>query len=172
VSNIVRFDTTDYGVHFGSEVKVFDASPYYSERDAKRYSRSIQYAVHAAETALKNAGIEDSHSVDVTRAGVMITSGIGGMDVYYETSVALGTRGPRRVSPFFIPMAIVNLVPGEVAIRMGWMGPNWAPVSACASSNHSIISAADQIRLGRAVLCLQVVLKKRYVRWVWVVLRL
>ncbi len=150
VSNIIRFDTSDYGVHFGSEVKVFDASPYYSERDAKRYSRSIQYAVHAAETALKNAGIEDSHSVDITRAGVMITSGIGGMDTYYETSVALGTRGPRRVSPFFIPMAIVNMVPGEVAIRMGWMGPNWAPVSACASSNHSIISAADQIRLGRA----------------------
>ncbi len=150
VSNIIRFDTSDYGVHFGSEVKVFDASPYYSERDAKRYSRSIQYAVHAAETALKNAGIEDSHSVDITRAGVMITSGIGGMDTYYETSVALGTRGPRRVSPFFIPMAIVNMVPGEVAIRVGWMGPNWAPVSACASSNHSIISAADQIRLGRA----------------------
>lgn len=150
VSNIIRFDTSDYGVHFGSEVKIFDASPYYSERDAKRYSRSIQYAVHAAETALKNAGIEDSHSVDITRAGVMITSGIGGMDTYYETSVALGTRGPRRVSPFFIPMAIVNMVPGEVAIRMGWMGPNWAPVSACASSNHSIISAADQIRLGRA----------------------
>jgi 3-oxoacyl-[acyl-carrier-protein] synthase II len=150
VSNIIRFDTSDYGVHFGSEVKVFDASPYYSERDAKRYSRSIQYAVHAAETALKNAGIEDSHSVDITRAGVMIASGIGGMDTYYETSVALGTRGPRRVSPFFIPMAIVNMVPGEVAIRMGWMGPNWAPVSACASSNHSIISAADQIRLGRA----------------------
>ncbi|MFA6342998.1 MAG: beta-ketoacyl synthase N-terminal-like domain-containing protein, partial [Fibrobacteraceae bacterium] len=92
VSNIIRFDTSDYGVHFGSEVKVFDASPYYSERDAKRYSRSIQYAVHAAETALKNAGIEDSHSVDITRAGVMITSGIGGMDTYYETSVALGTR--------------------------------------------------------------------------------
>ena len=150
VSNVIRFDTSAYAVHFGSEVKVFDASPYYSERDAKRYSRSIQYAVHAAETALKNAGIEDSHSVDITRAGVMITSGIGGMDTYYETSVALGTRGPRRVSPFFIPMAIVNMVPGEVAIRMGWMGPNWAPVSACASSNHSIISAADQIRLGRA----------------------
>ena len=135
VSNVTRFDTTAYAVHFGSEVKVFDASPYYSERDAKRYSRGIQYAVHAAETALKNAGI-DPKAEDVTRAGVMLTSGIGGMDTYYETSVVLGTRGPRRVSPFFIPMSIVNMVPGEVAIRLGWMGPNWAPVSACASSNR------------------------------------
>lgn len=149
VSNVTRFDTSAYAVHFGSEVKVFDASPYYSERDAKRYSRGIQYGVHAAETALKNAGI-DPKAEDVTRAGVMLTSGIGGMDSYYETSVTLGTRGPRRVSPFFIPMSIVNMVPGEVAIRLGWMGPNWAPVSACASSNHSIISAVDQIRLGRA----------------------
>ncbi len=149
VSNVTRFDTSAYAVHFGSEVKVFDASPYYSERDAKRYSRSIQYGVHAAETALKNAGI-DPKAEDVTRAGVMLTSGIGGMDTYYETSVVLGTRGPRRVSPFFIPMSVVNMVPGEIAIRLGWMGPNWAPVSACASSNHSIISAVDQIRLGRA----------------------
>lgn len=150
VSNIIRFDTEAFAVHFASEIKIFDASPYYNERDAKRYSRCIQYGVHAAETALKNAGISDPKSVDITRAGVMITSGIGGMDTYYETSVALGTRGPRRVSPFFIPMSIVNMVPGEVAIRLGWMGPNWAPVSACSSSNHSIISAMDQIRLGRA----------------------
>ncbi len=151
VSLVDRFDMTNYDVKFGAQVKDFDASPYYSERDASRYARSIQYAVHSVETALKMAGINDSRQdVDITRAGVMLTSGIGSMDIYYENSVIIGTKGPRRVSPFFIPMSIINMVPGEVSIRLGWMGPNWAPVSACASANHAIISAADQIRLGRA----------------------
>jgi len=151
VGLIDRFDTEAYPVKFAGQVREFDASPYYSERDRKRVSRSIQYAVHSAETALKMAGIEDSKTaVDVTRAGVVVGSGMGGMEIYYESSVNLGTKGPRSVSPFFVPQAIANMVAGEVAIRTGWMGPNWSPVSACATSNHSFITAADQIRLGRA----------------------
>jgi len=148
---IDRFDTEAYSVKFAGQIKEFDATPYYNERDRKHISRNIQYAVHAAETALKMAGIEDSRTaVDVTRAGIIVGSGMGGMDIFYESSVNLGTRGPRRVSPFFVPQAIANMVAGEIAIRTGWMGPNWSPVSACASSNHSFITAADQIRLGRA----------------------
>ncbi|MCL2283621.1 MAG: beta-ketoacyl-ACP synthase II [Fibromonadales bacterium] len=148
---IDRFNTEAYSVKFAGQIKEFDASPYYSERDRKRISRNIQYAVHAAETALKMAGIEDPKTaVDVTRAGIIVGSGMGGMEIYSESSVNLSTKGPRGVSPFFVPQAIANMVAGEIAIRTGWMGPNWSPVSACATSNHSFITAADQIRLGRA----------------------
>ena len=149
ISNIIRFNTDAYDVDFAGEIKDFDPSPYFNVRDAKRYSRNIQYVVHSAMTALENAGL-DPKSVDPTRAGVILASGMGGMDVYYETSVTLSTRGPGRVSPFFIPMVISNMGSGEVSIRLGWMGPSFTPVSACASSNRSIISAVDQIRLGRA----------------------
>lgn len=149
VSKIERFNTDAYDVRFAGEIKAFDPSSYFSVRDAKRYSRNIQYVVHSAMKALENAGLAPD-SVDPTRAGVILASGMGGMDVYYETSVTLANRGPSRVSPFFIPMVISNMGSGEVSIRLGWMGPSFTPVSACASSNHSIISAVDQIRLGRA----------------------
>lgn len=149
VSTITHFDTSAYEVHFAAEVKEFDASPYFSDRDQKRYSRNIQYAVSAASDAVKSSGL-DVESLDKTRAGVIIASGMGGMDVYYDTSAALANKGPRRVSPFFIPMAITNMAAGEVSIRFGFMGPNFSTTSACASSNHALIAAADQIRLGRA----------------------
>ncbi|MDR0516177.1 MAG: beta-ketoacyl-ACP synthase II [Fibromonadaceae bacterium] len=152
---IDRFDIEAYPVKFAGQIKEFDASPYYSERDRKRISRSIQYAVHAAETALKMAGIEDSKTdVDVKRAAIAVGSGMGGMEIFYESSVNLGTKGPKGVSPFFVPQAIANMVAGEIGIRTGWMGANWSPVSACATSNHSFITAADQIRLGRADIAL------------------
>lgn len=149
VTMIDRFDTEAYSVKFAGQVRNFDASPYYNERDAARTARNIQYAVHAAESALKMAGLEPK-GVDVNRAGIMIGSGMGGMEVFYDNSVQLETKGPRRVSPFFVPMAIGNMAAGEVGIRLGWMGPNWAPMSACATSNHSIMTAADQIRMGRS----------------------
>jgi len=149
VGPIDRFNIEAYSVKFAGQVRNFDASPYYNDRDAARTARNIQYAVHAAETAVKMAGI-DPKGIDVKRAGVMIGSGMGGMEVFYDNAVVLEAKGPRRVSPFFVPMAIANMAAGEVGIRMGWMGPNWAPMSACATSNHSIMTAADQIRLGRA----------------------
>lgn len=150
VSLIDRFSTEGFSVKIGGQIRNFDASPYYSERDASRTSRNIQYAMHAAVSALKMAGIEDTRSVDVSRAGVIVGSGMGGMEVFYDSAVALHTKGPRRVSPFFVPQAIANMVAGEIGIRLGWMGANWSPVSACATSNHAFITAADQIRLGRA----------------------
>lgn len=149
VSTIEHFDTSAYEVHFAAEVKEFDASPYFSDRDQKRYSRNIQYAVSAASDAVKSSGL-DLDFIDKSRAGVIIASGMGGMDVYFDTSAALANKGPRRVSPFFIPMAITNMAAGEVSIRFGFMGPNFSTTSACASSNHALIAAADQIRLGRA----------------------
>ncbi|GBU25631.1 3-oxoacyl-ACP synthase [Fibrobacteria bacterium R8-3-H12] len=143
---IDRFDTEAFSVKFAGQIREFEPP-----RESKRLSRSTQYAVYAAEQALKMAGIEDPKSaVDVKRAAVIVGSGMGGMEIFYQSSVNLGTKGPRQVSPFFVPQAIANMPAGEIAIRTGWMGPNWAPVSACATSNHSFITAADQIRLGRA----------------------
>jgi len=143
---IDRFSTETFPVKFAGQVREFTPPP-----ESKRLSRSVQYAVYAATEALKMAGIEDPKTaVDVTRAGVVVGSGMGGMEIYYESSVNLATKGPRSVSPFFVPQAIANMVAGEIGIRTGWMGPNWSPVSACATSNHSFITAADQIRLGRA----------------------
>lgn len=149
VGPIDRFDTEAYSVKFAGQIRNFDASPYYNERDAARTARNIQYAVHASHTALQMAGI-DPKAEDPKRCGAIIGSGMGGMDVFYDNAVALEARGPRRVSPFFVPMAILNMASGEVGIRLGWMGPNFAPVSACATSNHAFIAAMDQIRLGRA----------------------
>lgn len=149
VSYIDRFNTDEYEVHFGGEVKVFDPTPFFSERDLKRYPRNVQYAVHSAMNALEDAALSPD-SVDVTRAGVILSSGMGGVDVYYNGSIALATKGPRRVSPYFMPMVISNMGSNLVSIRLGWMGPSFATLSACASSNYSIISAVDQIRLGRA----------------------
>lgn len=149
VSNIEKMDTSAYDVHFASEVKDFDDSAYFNARDQKRYSRNIRYAVYAALHAVENSGL-DLEKLDKSRAGVIVASGMGGMDIYYDGSATLATKGPRRVSPFFIPMSITNMATGEISIRLGFMGPNFVTTSACASSNHALIAAADQIRLGRA----------------------
>ena len=130
-------------------VKEFDGSEYFSSRDQSRFSKCIQYAVYSAFQALKNAGI-DPKAEDPSRSGVIIGAGIGGMNTYTENAVTWGNRGPSRVSPFFIPMSITNMPAGEVSNRTGWMGPCFAVVSACATSNHSIAAAFDAIRLGRA----------------------
>lgn len=149
VSNIEKMDTSAYEVHFASEVKQFNDDAYFNARDQKRYSRNIRYAVYAAMHAVEDSGLK-LETVDKSRAGVIVASGMGGMDIYYDGSAALATKGPRRVSPFFIPMSITNMATGEISIRLGFMGPNFVTTSACASSNHALIAAADQIRLGRA----------------------
>ncbi len=149
ITPIDRFDTAAYSVHFGGEIKSYDSSAWFSERDAKRTARNIIYGVGASKNALEMAGLTEG-SYDPLRAGVIVGSGMGGMEIFADNSVALVNRGPRRVSPFFIPMAIPNMVAGEISIQTGLMGPNWSIVSACATSNHCIMSAADQIRLGRA----------------------
>lgn len=148
VSAIERFDTENYAVKFASEVKKFDYTPFFSDRDAKRTSRNIMYQVHSVEKALAMAGLAKD-AVDIHRAGLIFGSGVSGIEIFQDSSVACMTKGPRRVSPFFVPMAISNMAAGMIGMRLGWMGPNFATVSACASSNHAIMTAADQIRLGR-----------------------
>jgi 3-oxoacyl-[acyl-carrier-protein] synthase II len=148
VSAIERFDTEHFAVKFAGEVKQFDYSPYFSDHDARHASRNIMYQIHSVEKALEMAGLARD-AVDVHRAGIILGSGMGGLEVIQDNAVTCMTKGPRRVSPFFVPMAISNMAAGETAIRLGWMGPNFSTVSACATSNHAIMTAADQIRLGR-----------------------
>ena len=149
VSNITRFDTSAYPVHFAGEVKEFDGSAYFDAKEIGRTSRYIQYLMHAALTAVERAGLKDA-KIDITRAGMILGSGMGGIEIFTENAVLLETKGPKRVSPFFIPMAITNMGSGMVAMRLGWRGPNWSVSSACATGNHAFATAADQIRLGRA----------------------
>lgn len=149
VSNITRFDTSAYAVHFAGEIKEFDASEWFDAKEIGRTSRYIQYIVHAAMKAVAYAGL-DKPGLDVTRAGMVLGSGMGGIEVFTENAALLETKGPKRVSPFFIPMSITNMGSGMAAMRLGWRGPNWSVSSACATGNHALASAADQIRLGRA----------------------
>ncbi len=149
VGNIIRFDTSAYAVHFAGEVQSFDGSLYFDAKEIGRTSRYIQYLVHAAMTAVENSGIR-SEKININRAGMILGSGMGGIEYFTENAALLESKGPKRVSPFFIPMAITNMGSGMVAIRLGWRGPNWSVSSACATGNHAIATAADQIRLGRA----------------------
>ena len=148
VGFIERFDASAYPTQFAGEVKGFDATTCFDPKEAQRTSRYIQYLMHAALQAVKQAGF-DQTPPRLNRAGAILGSGMGGIEVFTENAQLLGSKGFKRVSPFFIPMAITNMGSGMVAMRLGWRGPNWATTSACTTANHAMISAADQIRLGR-----------------------
>jgi len=150
VRKIQRFSTDKFKVQFAGEVQEFDPSPYFEPKEVARTSRYIQYVMHCGIEAVKQAGLYESKDLDKHRAGIIVGSGMGGIDVFTENSQALEKRGPNRVSPFFIPEAISNMGCGMLGIALKWMGPNWSCTSACATGNHSIMVAADQIRLGRA----------------------
>src|SRR5262245_45628947 len=124
ISNITRLDTSAYAVHFAGEIKEFDGSPYFDPKEIGRTSRFVQYMMHAAVTAVQRSGLQD-HKLDITRAGMVLGSGMGGIEVFTENAANLVTKGPKRVSPFFIPMSITNMASGMVAMNLGWRGPNW-----------------------------------------------
>lgn len=149
IAPIERFDASAYSTNFAGEVRGFDPTRHFEAKEAQRTSRYIQYLMHASLQAVKQAGL-DTRPPDLDRAGIILGSGMGGIEVFTENAVLLGTKGPKRVSPFFIPMAITNMGSGMVSIRLGWRGPNWTVTSACATANHALATAADQIRLGRA----------------------
>ncbi len=146
---VQRFDATGYGTTFACEVRDFDPTTCFEAKEAARTSRYIQYLMHASLQAVKQAGL-DASPPEPSRAGVVLGSGMGGIEVFTENAIALGTKGPKRVSPFFIPMSITNMGSGMVSMRLGWRGPNWCVTSACTTANHALATAADQIRLGRA----------------------
>jgi 3-oxoacyl-[acyl-carrier-protein] synthase II len=146
---ITKFDAAKLSVRFACEVKGFDALRYMDRKEARRYDLFAQFALAAAHQAVTQAGLEDKVP-DPDRVGVVIGSGIGGMQTYEENCKAFVTKGPDRVSPFFVPMFIPDIAAGLVSIRYGLKGPNYATVSACASSAHAIGDSFNLIRHGQA----------------------
>lgn len=146
---ITRFDTTAFSVKIACEVKGFDPLEWFSAKEARKFDSFVHYAVAASEMALADAGLEITDE-NAERVGVVIGSGIGGFPMIERNNRALFEKGPRRVSPFFIPGAIINMSSGLVSIRTGAKGPNAAPVTACATSAHAIGDAALYIRAGYA----------------------
>jgi len=146
---ITYFDTTDFATTFACELKDFKADAYIDRKSADRMDPYCQYGVIAADQALKDSGL-DLNSIDPTRIGVVHGSGIGGMTIYDQQFRQYLNRGPRRVSPFFIPMLIPDICAGQISIRNGLMGPNYATASACATSLHSIMDAFMILQMGMA----------------------
>lgn len=149
VAPITRFDPTGYETTFAAEVKGFDASERLGRKDARRTDRYTHYAVAAALEALDASGltIDDSNA---ERVGVLIGSGMGGAETLDAGMETVLTAGPKRLSPFFMPMFLGNMASGTVAIATGAKGPNYSPVSACASSGHAIGEAMEILRRGDA----------------------
>ncbi|HTO92036.1 MAG TPA: beta-ketoacyl-ACP synthase II [Candidatus Sulfotelmatobacter sp.] len=146
---ITRFDTSAYETRFACEVKDFSVEPVLDRKEAKRMDRFVQFAVMASHEALERSGIDRS-KVNLDRFGVLIGSGIGGMETFESQHRALLEKGPGRVSPFFIPMMISDMAAGQVSIQFGLRGPNFCTVSACASGAHAIGEALRLLRAGDA----------------------
>jgi 3-oxoacyl-[acyl-carrier-protein] synthase II len=146
---ITRFDASTYDTRFACEVKDFSLEGITDRKDAKRMDRFVQFAVAASHEAIPSAGL-DLDALNRDRIGVVIGSGIGGMETFETQHRALIEKGHGRVSPFFIPMMISNMAPGHVSIQFGLRGPNFCPVSACASSAHAIGEALRLLRAGDA----------------------
>ncbi len=144
---IQQFDTEGFEVRFAAEVKGFDPTNWLHPKDARKFDPYVQFAVAAADMAVVDSGL-DLEAVDHDRFGVIIGTGIGGMQIWEEQHSQLLNKGPRRVSPFFIPMMIANMASGQVSIRFGARGPNFAPVSACSSGAHAIGEAFRVIQRG------------------------
>jgi len=149
VDIIKRFDPVEVGlpVHIAAEVKDFNPENYFDKKELQRVSDFIKYAVAASEEAIKDSGLLEG-KFDPYKVGVIIGTGIGGLREIEEQQKVLMEKGPKRVSPFFIPYGISNMASGIVAIRYGFKGPNYCVVSACATGNHSIGDAMRLIQKG------------------------
>ena len=144
IGPVTRFDTTEYDCKIGGEIKDFKPEEFMPIKETRRTDRFTQYAIAAAKKAIADAGIEVAKS-DPNRIGVLIGSGIGGMETIEEQVGNLLKKGPSRVSPFMIPMLIVNMASGYVSMLVGAKGPNLAVVSACATATHALGEAARAI---------------------------
>ncbi len=147
VGPLTRFDASDMPARIAAEVRDFDATACIEPKEVKKMDLFIQYAIVAAVEALADSGLEINEA-NRDRVGVFVGAGMGGLPAIEETYRKMLKGGPRRVSPFFIPMTIINLAAGQVAIRTGARGPNQSPVTACASGAHSIGDAFKSIQRG------------------------
>ncbi len=149
VSHITLFDTSDYKTKIAAEVKDFHPENYIDKKEVRRMDRFTQFALVAAIKAIEDSAI-NLEATDRETFGVIASSGIGGMITYEEECRTMIERGPKWVSPFFIPMLISDIAPGYISIRFGLKGVNYATTSACASSSHAIGEAYNHIRYGKA----------------------
>jgi 3-oxoacyl-[acyl-carrier-protein] synthase II len=149
IGPITRFDATGFDTRIAGELKGFDPLTYIDKKDDRKFDPFLKYAVASAVMAVEDAALKTDR-VDATRFGVLVGSGIGGLETLLANYEALRTKGPERVSPFLIPMLIVNMASGVISMRMGAKGPNSAVVTACATGNHAIGDAAKIIERGDA----------------------
>ncbi|GAA5316555.1 MAG: beta-ketoacyl-ACP synthase II [Candidatus Pelagadaptatus aseana] len=149
VSLIEKFDTSAYGTKFAAQVKDFSVEPYMAPKDARKMDPFIQYGMVAGIQAFEDAGLEITEE-NAPRVGAAIGSGIGGLQSIAETSLLIAEKGPRRVSPFFVPGAIQNMIAGNLSIKYGLKGPNISIVTACTTGTHNIGQAARIIQYGEA----------------------
>ena len=148
IAPITLFDASAYDVRFAGEVKEFNPDTYIPKKDQKKLDRFLMFSAAAATQAIQDSGIEFTDELK-ERTGVFIGCGIGGLSGIEKTHKTLLERGPKRISPFFIPQVIINLAPGNVSIQYGLKGPNFSMVSACATGCHSIGEAFHYIQYGK-----------------------
>src|SRR5689334_13474819 len=149
IGPITHFDTTNFTTKIAGEVRDFDVTRWVNPKDAKKMDPFIHYGVGASLMALEDSGlvIDDTNA---ERVGALIGSGIGGILGIEETAIKYHEGGPRKISPFYVPSTIINMLPGQVSLLTGMKGPNFSAVSACATSNHSIGMAMRMIQYGDA----------------------
>ena len=148
--NVTLFDASKFKTRFACEVKGFDPTNFMDRKEARKLDRFAQLALVASDMAVSDAGIS-KENVDVDRVGVIFASGIGGLTTFQEEVINFAKGdGTPRFNPFFIPKMILDIAAGQISMRHGFRGPNFAVVSACASSTNGIITACDNIRLGKA----------------------
>ncbi|MFN7834313.1 MAG: beta-ketoacyl-ACP synthase II [Burkholderiaceae bacterium] len=150
ITRIGKFDASSFSVQIAGEVKEFDITQYVAAKDARHMDTFIHYGLAAAMQAYRDAGLEDQTGCDPERMGVCIGSGIGGLPMIEQTQIEYLNRGAKRVSPFFVPGSIINMISGHLSIIYGLRGPNLAVVTACTTGTHSIGEAGRIIEYGDA----------------------
>ena len=153
IGTITRFDASNINCHFAGEVKDLNLDLYISPKEARSMDKFIHYGVAAAIQAVQDSGLATGEALgeeEATRIGVVIGSGIGGLPLIEDTHSEFLAKGPRRISPFFVPASIINMISGHVSMRFGFKGPNLAVVTACTTGLHSIGEAGRHIEYGDA----------------------
>ncbi|ASA21307.1 beta-ketoacyl-ACP synthase II [Paenibacillus donghaensis] len=150
VSRVETFDVSEYTTQIAASVKDFDPEALFGRKEARKMDRFVQFAVAAGQDALKDSGLVIGEDIDAERIGVSVGSGIGGLGTWEDQHNLLLEKGPKRVSPFFIPMMIANMGSGQLSINLGAKGPNTTNVTACATGSHSIGESYRFIQRGDA----------------------
>lgn len=150
IGMIDRFDASGYNTRIGGAIKDLDIEPYLSAKEARKLDAFIHYGLIAAQQAVEASGLDQCQYLDNDRVGVAIGSGIGGLEFIEKSVLAMDKSGPRKVSPFFVPASVINMISGNVAIRFGYRGPNIAITTACTTGTHNIGYAARTIAYGDA----------------------